>query len=198
MKKILCALAGASMAIASCARREPAPEAKETSPRVEGERVVFREDAPQVTSFSVAPAGRESEERLSVTGRLVWDEDATVRVFPPVAGRVTRVLADVGRRVGKGEALAAIASPDLGQAQADARRAAADLSAAERSYARVSVLAERGAAPRKDLEQAEADRERARAESERSGARLALLSGSGATSGSVDQAFFLRAPLAGV
>ena len=61
-------------------------------------------------------------------GRLAWDDDVTVRIYPPVAGRVAKVLAEVGAQVTAGQPLAVIDSPDFGQAQADARALASSIS----------------------------------------------------------------------
>src|SRR2546427_9550270 len=72
--------------------------------------------------------------------RSVWNEDVTVRIFSPFAGRVVNVAIDAGQPVRPGDVLATIASPDFGQAQADARRAATDLALAERTLARLADL----------------------------------------------------------
>ena len=118
-----------------------------------------------------------------------------MRVFSPLAGRVVRVVADIGRRVRTGDTLALIASPDFGQAQADARRAATDLAFAERNAARTRDLWHHGVAAQKDVEAAEADVARARSEKERSHARLATY---GVDSSTTGQIFPLRAPLGGI
>ncbi len=165
--------------------------------RVEGDLVVFA-DGRRPPGLSIEPVRRAGSDQLTVTGRLVWDEDTTVRVFPPVSGRVVSIRTDVGVRVAAGQTLALLASPDFGQAQSDAARAAADLAAADRALDRVRQLFERGASPRKDLDQAEADRERARAEAARTRARLNLWGGPAAAPGTVDQAFGLTSPVAGL
>src|ERR1019366_8401165 len=113
-------------------------------------------------------------------GRLAWNEDATVRILPPLAGRLVALKAPVGVRVAAGDLLAEISSPDFGQPQPAAARAATDLVAAERTKERVSRLVEPGAAPRKDLDAADADLLRARAEESRTSARPARRGG-GAT-----------------
>jgi cobalt-zinc-cadmium efflux system membrane fusion protein len=167
-------------------------------PRIDGERIVYPPGAAELASLSTAAAEAAPVGTVRTTGRLAWDEDRTARVFAPVGGRVRRLLVDLGQRVARGTPLAAIESPDFGQAQADARRAATDLAAAERSLARVRELFEHAAAPKKDLEAAQAERDRAKVETERSSARLALLGGQAGASGGVDQHFVLRSPLAGV
>jgi len=170
-------------------------------PRILGERIVYPQNAAELASLSTATAAAAPVGTVRTTGRLAWDEDRTARVFPPIGGRVRKLLADLAQRVERSSPLAAIESSDFGQAQADADRASTDLAVAERTLTRVRELYEHAAAPRKDLEAAQADRDRARVESERASARLALLGGAGAPHGAargVDQHFVLRSPIAGV
>src|SRR2546422_8224768 len=53
---------------------------------------------------------------------------------------VVKVTADAGQPVQPGDVLATIASPDFGQAQADARRAVTDLAFAQQTLARLADL----------------------------------------------------------
>jgi cobalt-zinc-cadmium efflux system membrane fusion protein len=163
--------------------------------RADSQRVVLPANSAQLKSLTIAAVRPPSPDSVRLPGRVVWNEDATVRVFSPFAGRVVSVLVDLGRSVHAGDTLALIAAPDFGQVQADARRAAADLAQAERTAARAADLVEHGVAPRKDLEAAQADVTRARAEADRANARLAQYGGG--TTG-VDQSFALRAPITGV
>jgi cobalt-zinc-cadmium efflux system membrane fusion protein len=186
-------LAGALLA-AACSHRAAV---RETAPfRVDGDVVLFQDAAAQQATVRVAPLSLASDDHVDLTGRLVWDEDATARVFSPVAGRVARIARDFGSPVARDELLAELSSPDLGQAQAEAARADSDLRAATRAFERVSQVFERGGAARKDRDQAEVDLERARAEAERTRRRLELWSGG--TPGRVDQDLPLRSPVGGV
>jgi len=195
-------LAAALLAVtllASCGKGRP--DAAEIPPPVrDGEALAFAAGSPQLAAFKVEPVTGQKPAPLVVTGRLAWDEDATVRVLPPVAGRVVALKAPVGARVSAGALLAEISSPDFGQAQSDASRAATDLASAERTRERVARLVERGASPRKDLDTAEADLSRARAEARRTAARLARWGGdaTGDVVRGPDQLFRLTSPIAGV
>jgi len=164
-------------------------------PRLDGDRIVYAANAQELLSLSLQPVEPAAGSAVRTTGRLAWDEERTARVFPPVGGRVSRLLAAVEQRVGRGAPLAELLSADFGQAQADAGRAATDLAAAERTLERAQLLFDNGAAPRKDLEAAQADRDRARVESERTKTHLALLGG---RLGEVDPRYVLRSPIAGV
>ncbi len=200
MKKTTCAVLFAAV-LAGCGRSAP-PAAEAPAPRVDGDEIAFADGAPQLASLGLEAAAKESAPPVAVTGRLAWSEDATVRVFPPVAGRIVALRGPVGARVGAGDLLAEISSPDYGQAQSDAARAAADLAAAQRNRERTARLYERGATPRKDLDAADADLSRARAEASRTSARLARWGGDvGAIADPArgpDQLFRLTSPLPGV
>jgi cobalt-zinc-cadmium efflux system membrane fusion protein len=151
-------------------------------------------NSPQFASIVVEPVVSEQPNFVPLAGRLVWDEDATVRVFTPFSGIVRKLMAQVNEPVTNGQPLAEIQSADFGQAQADARKAASDFRKAEHALNRLRDLFEHGAAPKKDLESAEADFASAQAEKERSEARLAMY---GATPASSERVFLLPSPLAG-
>jgi cobalt-zinc-cadmium efflux system membrane fusion protein len=184
---------GVALLLAGC--RAPSRAAEAAPYRFEGDVVAFADPAAGA-ALAVQSVARAEDDHVSVTGRVVWDEDATVRVFSPVAGRVDRIAADLGTPVRPGSVLAILASPDFGQAQAETARAKADLGAAERTVARARLLYERGATPRKELEQAEAETARARAEAERTEARLRRWGGR-PQSAVVDESFPLTSPVRG-
>lgn len=164
------------------------------SPKIEGERVVFPAGSPQTAVLVSAPVEIQHSEKIRLNGRLAWDETRTVRVFPPVAGRIVRILRQPGEKVRAGDALAIISSPEFGQAQAESRRAEADLALAEKNLIRARELHEHGVIAVKELQTAEADHARAQAERQRTRARERLY---GDTS-RVDQQFPLRAPIDGI
>ena len=168
--------------------------ADDTGPKVEGDKVILPAGSPQKSSLSVEAVKPSEKTIIRLTGKLTWDEDATVRVFAPVAGRVERILAMPGTQVKEGDTLATLYSPDFAQAQADASRAISGLKLAERTLSRLKELFEHGAAPKKDVESAEDDLAAKRSENERAQARLQQY---GAAAGTVDGRFPLKAPLTG-
>ena len=186
-------LAAASLLLAGCNR--PQPTAETNDPKVDGDTVLLPTNAPQSAALTVEPV--ESQRPLSVrlAGRLVWDENSTARVFTPFAGIVRKVLSEVNEPVTRGQALAEIQSGDFGQARAESRKAASDFRKAERNLTRVKELFEHGAAPRKDLEAAEADYASSQAEKDRAEQRLAIY---GALAVSTNSDFLLPSPLEGV
>jgi cobalt-zinc-cadmium efflux system membrane fusion protein len=188
------ALCCAAVLLAGCHKADqPAPESP--APKVEGSTVVFPADAPAQNSLNVETAQPQKIAITHLTGRLYWDDDVTVRVFTPVAGRVAALRADLGQRLEAGAALADIDSPDFGQAQADARTAEGNLRAAEKAYNRAKELLAHGAAAQKDVENAESAYGAAVAARDSSHAKLSLYGG-GETA--TNEIYVLRSPMAGV
>lgn len=163
-------------------------------PVVEGDVIRFPTDSQQVSVLKTEKVEAQRTETLRLPGRLAWDETRTVRVFAPVAGQITRLMVEPGQPVQQGAPLALLSSPDLGQAQTEARRASADTSLAEKNVARLTELHEHGIIALKDLQSAQAELERANAERSRAAVRLKLY-GAG---DKVDQEFALRASMSGI
>ena len=186
------ALASPLLFVAACSR---APAHDESSaPSVNGDRIVFPADSPKRAAITAVAAEPRGPEVHRLSGRVVWDEEATVRVYSPVAGRVAAVPVTLGERVEKDAALVRIDSPDFGQAQADLRKANADALLAARTLARTKDLFEHGAVARKDLDAAEAAQAGTESEQQRATARLKLY---GAADGEVNGLFTLRSPVGG-
>jgi cobalt-zinc-cadmium efflux system membrane fusion protein len=191
MRKALIILA-ATLMLGACSKQKA--EESTPEPRVEGETITFPipDKAPRLATTVVA---YEAAGNARLNGRLVWDEDHTVRVFSPFAGRVNRIFVQPGTSVGKGQPLASLGSPEFGQAQTEARRAETDVKLADTNLQRQKELESYGVAPRKDLQTAEAEYARARAEAERARGRVRLYGGS---TSSIDQSFTIASPIAGV
>ena len=192
---VLVPILAAATLLAGCAKSPP-PAANADDPKVEGQTVAFPTNSSQLAVLAVEAAKPAPELVTRFAGRVVWNDNATTRVYSPFGGRVTQLSADVGEPVATNATLALIASPDFGQAQADARRAATDLQLAERALARVRELFDHGAAAQKDLQSAEADYTRAKSEQERAASRVRFYGGT--EGGVVDQLFQLACPVNGI
>jgi cobalt-zinc-cadmium efflux system membrane fusion protein len=190
---LLAAVAVMAGAVSACGDGDAKPDI--ARPRLENGQIVFPEGSAQVSSFATEAVKASGPLQLRLTGRLVWDENRTVRLFPPFAGRVLQILVKTGEHVSRGQTLAKLASPDFGQAQADARRAESDFALAEKNLSRLRELNAAGVSSRKDLAAAEADYARADAERTRAMGKIKLYS---AGSDSADQTFSLASPIDGV
>lgn len=98
-----------------------------------------------------------------------------VVVTPLVAGRVTRVSAELGAVVRRGQTLALIYSPGLAEAQTRYVSAVARLQAHDRELQRTEKLAEIGAASRQELERVHAEHAAQTAAVQSARSELALL-----------------------
>lgn len=171
------------------------PPASAPEPQITADSIIYPPADRDHLSLVSRPVAARPTPAVNLNGRITWNEDKTVRVYTPFAGRVARILVQPGDRVKPGQTLAVIASPDFGQAQADARRAESDFSLATKNLARMRELEQHGVAARKELQAAEADHARAEAEQQRTRARLKLY---GAGGDSISQTYALASPIAGV
>ena len=188
------ALSWVAVAMTACDHERPTIE-EPPMPAVVAGDVVFPDGAKQVSQFVVNEARESGQPIQHYYGRVVVNEEVTVRVFSPIAGRVEKMMADLGKPVKAGDVLATVLSPDYGQAQADWRKASSDLILAERVLRRVKDLEEHGAAAKKDVEAAQADVDRAMTEKARTEVKLAQYGG---TKAELDGTYALRAPIDGV
>lgn len=184
-------IAFCGLLLAGCGK-ETAPVS--TDPKTDGDSVIFPANSVQTAGIQSMAIARQPVPHFQLNGRVTWNEDRTVRVYTPFAGRVAAIYAQPGDKVAKSQRLASIASPEFGQAQADARRAESDYTLAEKNLARVRELEDNGVASRKDLQGAEADYGRSKAELTRARERLNLYGSKGEN---VDQTYVLASPIAG-
>ncbi len=188
---VLCA----AVLVAACKDQPPAaPAAPE--PVLQGSQLRFPEGHPQLAQLGIAQATPARSVVVDLPARFVWNEDHTQRIYPAFAGRVERITADVGQAVRPGTALAYVASPDFGIAQAETAKAQVDARHTQKILQRQRELFEAGVIARKDLEQAEAEAARAGAEVQRAEARTRLY-GAGGT-GAIDQRLALTSGIAGI
>lgn len=108
----------------------------------------------------------------TLSGRLVYDEDATARIGVGVSGRVVNIDVAPGDTVKAGQVLAEIDSPDFGAAYADLNKARADLNRKRLAVERAKELVPGEAIPIKDWEALLADFAQARAEADRAEQRV--------------------------
>lgn len=133
---------------------------------------------------------------IPASGKITFVDERVTHIFSPVTGRLTKILANPGERVKKGQPLAVILSPDVGSAFSDLAKAQADLTAAEHDDKRKRELYEAHAGSQFDAEQAHNNYLKARAEMERAQKKARLLKG-----GSVDtvtQEFTLKSLIDGL
>lgn len=160
----------------------------------EGEEVVVLDTAAlRLGGIEVGTVEAITTSGLPVTGAITYDANLVSHVGSRTNGRIVAVRADLGARVRRGQVLAVLESPDVGQLRAEEREAEQLVEIARENYAREQRLAEQGISSRKELLDAEAQLRRNEAALESAEARLGVL-GAGHGTGSE---FGVVAPFAG-
>ena len=122
MKTLYIAIfAGGLALLTGCQSTEQKTEAS-AEPRVEQNKLVLPAGSAQLSTLAIESVQPQAATTLRLNGRLIWDDNVTVRIYSPFAGRVARIVAEPGQALKQSDTLAFIASPDFGQAQADARK----------------------------------------------------------------------------
>jgi cobalt-zinc-cadmium efflux system membrane fusion protein len=133
--------------------------------------------------------------RITLPGKVTFDEDRTQRVASPIDGRAISLLVKVGDKIKAGQPLLDLSSPRVGELQADAQKAVSDLGVSQKSIERVHKLKADGAVSEKEVAQVEGDYMKAKSDFARAAAQLKAL-GISASDPTVNVA--LRAQIPGV
>jgi RND family efflux transporter MFP subunit len=139
------------------------PPSAAERPGLSGQRapdvvVPFTPEAIERAGIVVAQVVRGAPgDALRLPGIIEPNAYRQVVVTPLVAGRVTRVSAELGDRVRRGQSIAEVYSPELADAQAQYITARAGLEAHDRELRRTEKLLEIGAASRQELERVHAE-----------------------------------------
>jgi cobalt-zinc-cadmium efflux system membrane fusion protein len=110
---------------------------------------------------------QDVDDTVLASGKVAYDDQKVIHVFSPVSGKVTKVFAQLGNHVKKGDALVVIESPDIGVATSDVGKAKADLIAAEHEFQRQKDLLALHATSQREFEAAADNYRKAKAELER-------------------------------
>jgi RND family efflux transporter MFP subunit len=159
------------------------PSSAESSGANVGEAVPMSDVVVSLTREAVERAGivvgpvssGDSVTDIRLPGVVEPNAYRQVAVTPLVAGRVTRVSAELGARVRRGQALAQIYSPELAEAQTKYVSARAMLDAHDRELQRTQKLVEIGAASRQELERIHAEHAAQKAAVQSARSQLELL-----------------------
>jgi membrane fusion protein, heavy metal efflux system len=138
-----------------------------------GDRIIVPATSSLRTRLALEePTMKEVAHTLVLPAVVEADPARTVKVMPPVTGRVIDLMAQLGGRVAMGENLALIDSSDLAQAISDQEKARSALKLARQTLDRLMVLERTSAIAVKEREQAQSDFAQAQSELERADARL--------------------------
>jgi cobalt-zinc-cadmium efflux system membrane fusion protein len=180
------------MAATACDRRAKRPRNADPP----SNEVWLWADQAAAAKLVVEPLSPQPVGGLVVTsGRVTFDDLKVAHVMSPVTGRVMRIEAQPGQRVKKGDTLASIDSPDVGSAFSDLEKAQADFISAEKDFKRQKELFDVHAGSQRDLEAAQGNFAKCKAELQRASKKAQLLRAGGANLSG--QSYTLRAPIGG-
>jgi membrane fusion protein, heavy metal efflux system len=142
----------------------------------QGDKIIVPEGSALRERLSVMPAAVQTVgAKLVLPGIVEADPAHTAAVLTPLGGRVVALKVALGDRVTRGQVLAVVDSPDLGQAYDDDDKAVDTLRLTEKNLARQEAQNKLGVASDRDLDQARSDHTQAAAEYTRTQARLTVL-----------------------
>jgi cobalt-zinc-cadmium efflux system membrane fusion protein len=188
-------LIGAAL-LAGCRSHQAANPASEAPPPARVEKVhsddVVTPEKPSQFPVVAAREHRASDD-LNATGVVNADVSRTVPVVSLASGRVIEIDACLGDTVRKGQLLMKVQSADISVASADYRSAVADEALAQAQLDRSTLLFDKGAIAKKDLEIAQDVHTKARITVENAMEKLRLLGGEAGRA-----VVAIRAPVSGV
>jgi cobalt-zinc-cadmium efflux system membrane fusion protein len=164
------------LVVPACGNGSKAEAPDKPSVERQGDKLVVPDGSPLRERLKVDVV-REQEIRRHLTAPAVVEAEPQkmAKITPPVSGKVVRLFVRFGDVVKASQPLLSMDAPDLVQAQSEFLRAKSSLAQAERTLTRQKDLAEHGIGAKREVEQAQTDRDVALDEVERSEMRLKLL-----------------------
>lgn len=142
-KRLLLLLAIAAFALAGCQKGKVEEAHKEEAKEEHKEDISLTPEAMKQAGIQIAEV---SIMTLSVEsafpGKVSVNETKLAHVGPRIAGRAVEVYATLGDSIKKGQPVAVIDSPELGEAQSQYLKAKTNLQVAEKSFERAKIVLE--------------------------------------------------------
>jgi cobalt-zinc-cadmium efflux system membrane fusion protein len=156
--------------------KKPVAQAVPAMLEHQGDKIVVPENSPLRQRLTIARAQTEPiNPKLTLPAVVESDPARTAAVLTPLGGRVIEIRVALGDRVKKGQVLAVLDSPDLGQAYDDNDKAADAHQLTQKNLGRQEEQFKLGTLSSRDLDQARSDDAQAAAEYARTQARLRTL-----------------------
>jgi cobalt-zinc-cadmium efflux system membrane fusion protein len=142
----------------------------------QGDKIIVPEGSSLRSRLSVMAATAQTvRPKLQLPAVVESDPSRTAAVLTPLSGRLVALKVALGDRVVRGQVVAVIDSPDLGQAVNDNEKAGDSFRLTEKNLERQEAQNKLGVASDRDLDQAKSDHAQAAAEYTRTQARLKML-----------------------
>lgn len=176
MKHLILAAAATLLVASGCKKdeepkAEPAEEAKAEG--AHDDRIKLTEEAAAGAQLKTAKAVRRTLSKGVVApARLAFSQTGVARVAARVPGRLVDLDVKLGDSVKKGQILAHVESPELGEARASYLSAATRARVAEQNFKRERELLQKGITSEREMRQAEGEFATAQSEANAAEARL--------------------------
>ncbi len=197
-RTLTCAGLLVALIATSCNQETPAASSQAPAGEAQAGKVPMRD--VKTAQVNVSRFHRSIE----ATGTVAFDQNRSTQVLSPISGPVSRLLVEVGRHVGRDEALAVVSSPDFAAAVSALRKAEATSRNARRVAELDKQLFKNDAIARRDMEQAETDAVGAEADRDAALQQLRSLGVGGQTLEDIQQnrpvanpGGIIRSPIAG-
>ena len=128
---------------------------------------------------------------INLTGKITFNQDKVVKVFPLVGGHIEAVQSDLGSYVQKGQTLAIIRSGEMADVEQETVSARGQLAVAQKNSQVTEDLATSGLASQRDLIAAREQLQAAKGELNRVTERRSILGGNGSS------VYIVKAPVSG-
>ena len=173
-------------------------KAAESAEHEKGKLLLSAEEI-QAAGITVAPLQeKEVSEQIEVTASIGANQDKFAHVAPRVAGRLVKVLGNLGDKVRPGQTLALIDSIEVGEAQSAFIQAVSEHALAKAGAERADKLFADQIIPQKDYLRAKGDFEKSRAVLRAAQARRQTLGIAGHQASAGDASVFaVSAPFSG-
>lgn len=167
-------MVSSALLLSACGDKAASPTASATA--AAPDPMVVKINPAMVDQFMVSKLDmHDITPWLEISGRIEANDRLVTRIGAAVTGRVTEVLAEVGDRVQKGQALARVASGELTTAQMGYLKAHSAASQAERAVDRARQLIQADVIGSAELQRRESEWSVARAELRAAGDQLRLM-----------------------
>ena len=142
----------------------------------QGDKILVPESSSLRARLSIVAASSQTlKPKLQLPAVVESDPARTAAVLSPLSGRLVALKVALGDRVSRGQIVAVIDSPDLGQALNDNEKAADSFKLTAKNLERQEAQNKLGVASDRDLDQAKSDHAQAAAEYTRTQGRLKVL-----------------------
>jgi cobalt-zinc-cadmium efflux system membrane fusion protein len=134
---------------------------------------------------------------LTLSGKITFNEDNVVKVFPLVSGHVTDVKVSLGDYVQKGQLLAVVRSSDMAGYYNDYKAAQSQLMIAKKNLEVISELKASGINSEKDLITAQNELQKAQSDFNKNNEIIKIYGSSIQASDTIGSGYYIKSPITG-